>query len=177
MLRLPNPLTRSGYHPTGHYISYDFVYKPETLINQMRGGDYGDVVYWKDTATYTNYASKFPCEAVAGALVYGTPAAIDKLKLSIEPMLQYGFWDDVNSVTKVVVAQQFADVAGCGDCPGEVIWVSPEYDVLQNINTIYHEYLHNCGWTSEKLEHAWIYQQAGKVQAYLSQFIFGQHLA
>lgn len=162
---------RTGYHPTGNYITYDFVYKPETLLNQMRGGSYGDVADWEKTETYYNYASKFSREEVAGALVYGTPAGIDKLKLSIELLLQYGFWDDIVTQTKVVIAQPFSNVGGCGECPGSVIWVSPEYGITTNCNTIYHEYLHNCGWTDEALEHAWIYRQAGKVEAYLTQFV------
>lgn len=166
----PRRMGRSGYHPTGTYISVDFVYKPESLVNELRGGSYGDVAQWEQTATYYNYASKFACEEVGGVLVYGTPAGIDKLKCSIELLLQYGFWDDVSTQTKVVVAQAFADVAGCGECPGSTIWVSPEYGVIENCDTIYHEYLHNVGWTGEPIEHQWVYQQAGKVASYLAQF-------
>lgn len=171
MLNLFNPSQSSTYHPTGDYISFDFVYKPEELLNDLRGGSYGDVADWGSPDTYHNYASKFSCEEVAGVFVYGTPAGIDKLKLSIEPLLQYGFWDDIITATQTVVAQPFSNVMGCGQCPGSVIWVSPEQGVLEACDTIYHEYLHNAGWTADEEEHAWIYRQAGKVRAYLSSFV------
>lgn len=168
MFNFKKPSRRRPYRPTGDYITFDFVYKPETLINELRGGSYGDVADWEKPESYRNYESKFGCETVAAAAVYGTPAGIDKLKLSIELLLQYGFWDDIITQTKILVAQPFSNVGGCGECPGSVIWVSPEFSTLENCNTIYHEYLHNCGWTADELQHAWIYRQAGKVQAYLA---------
>lgn len=181
MRQLLNPLLsnllKSSYHPTGDYISFDFVYQPEVLIDEVRSGSYGEAIDYQliatgdtaESAKLYSYAARFDCQAtVGGVLIYGTPAGIDQLLLAIELLHNYGFWDDVMTQTRTVVAQPFTNAGGCGECPGSVIWVSPEYDKLTLTNTIYHEYLHNCGWTAEEQEHAWIFQQAGKVQAYLS---------
>jgi hypothetical protein len=166
MLSLPNLSVQPPSRNRTGGITYEFVYKPESLIEQLRQGSYGEPLSYKDC----HGSLALPGEAFCGVALLGTPAARDKLKLSIEPLYNYGFWDDIVATTTTVVAQPFTDAMGCGECPGSTIWISPEYSVLENIDTAYHEWLHNLGWTAEPLEHAWIYQQAAKVTTYLAQF-------
>jgi hypothetical protein len=157
---------------TGQLLpEFDFVYKPESLLNEIRSGSYGEPIsyYSPDLQAHLAAGLSYPAVNVEGVLVHGqTGAAIDKLLLSVEPMLNWGFWDDIASKSRHVIAQPFTDVAGCGNCPGEVMWISPEYSVLENCDSIYHEWLHNLGWTAAPIEHEWIYQQAAKVKRYLS---------
>jgi hypothetical protein len=151
---------------------FEFVYKSESLLSQIRSGSYGELIsyYSPELATSLARGLNYPYRLnVEGVMVYGqTGAAIDRLLQPIELMLNWGFWDDIATQSRHVIAQPFIDVAGCGNCPGDTMWISPEYSILELCDSIYHEWLHNLGWTAEPLEHEWIYQQAAKVKAYLA---------
>ena len=157
---------------TGHLLpEFDFVYKPEQLLSEVRSGSYGEPIsyYSPDLQAHLAAGLNYPAVNVEGVYVHGqTGAAIDKLLLSVELMLNWGFWDDIASQSRHVIAQPFTDVAGCGNCPGDTMWISPEYGILELCDSLYHEWLHNLGWTADPLEHEWIYQQAAKVKAYLA---------
>lgn len=84
----------------------------------------------------------------------------------------HGFCFDV---TKVIAVIPLTDAMGCGACPGNTVVISPS-GWGSDLDTLYHEYLHNVGYDHKYDEQGNSIQpdeinfEAGRAAGYLCQF-------
>lgn len=179
LLALPDlTQTPSGYdrRATG-IISVDYVYKPESFVHEMRAGGYGEAVSYLEVM---QLLGQYPCEDFLGVSIIGTDAGRYLGKRLVNHFENYGFGHGFCfDVTRVVAMIPLKDAMGCGACPGNTVVVSPGTGFIESLDTLYHEYLHNCGWEHPKDGNGIqihdrvndpIYIEARKVANYLSQF-------
>lgn len=171
LLDLSSSKQSKGYDPraTG-VIQYKTVYAPETLEKQTSSGGFGDPVNPREVMGLLN---GYQSETFQGIKVIGTSAGRYLAKRLINHFENYGFGKGYCfDVTKTIAVIPLINAFGCADCPGSTVVITPSNNFSEMVETLYHQYKHNCGDTHENCKRAEdpIFIEAKRVSQYISQF-------